>query len=220
MLKQYLAIIDRYRFRALLCMVLLIIAMQAFAEIAGPVDAILTGLMVAGTFHVTTKSAGLAVPGIAVTIIWLLVSLGSHFGIEGLAGPYLIVTHGVILLLAWSTFAALFHEAKADGDALAGAIFGYFLLAFFWAALFGALESWAPGSFALSDVGDAAGQFLYFSLVTITTLGYGDILPLSNAARILAGLESVVGTLYLAILIGRIVGSFKPKRSQAHADNG
>lgn len=218
MLSSLIAVIERYRFRGLLCLVLIIIALQAFADVAELAVGLLTGLMVMGTFHVTSKSAGLAAPGIAITLVWFLLNLGTHLGIEGLAGPFLFVTHSVIFLLAWSTFSALFREAKADTDALAGAIFGYFLLAFFWAALFNALEAWAPGSFGLSDVGDKPSQFLYFSLVTITTLGYGDILPLSNAARIMAGMESVVGTLYLAILIGRIVSSLKPRREHPHAD--
>ena len=219
MLKSYFRALEQFRFRALLCIVLIIIVLQAIGDVAGIAVELLTGLMVAGTFHVTAKTSGLALPGIAVTLIWLVLSLGSHLGFQGLEGLYLLDTLVVIFLLAWCTFSALFREAKSDADALAGAIFGYFLLAFFWSTLFSALEAWRPGSFALSDVGDVGGQFFYFSLVTITTLGYGDILPLSNAARVLAGLESTIGTLYLAILIGRIVSSLKLRRDQSNADS-
>jgi voltage-gated potassium channel Kch len=47
---------------------------------------------------------------------------------------------------------------------------------------------------------------IYFSLVTLTTLGYGDIVPTAAAARMLAAVEAVVGQLYLAVLVARLVG--------------
>ncbi len=49
-------------------------------------------------------------------------------------------------------------------------------------------------------------DMIYFSNVTLTTLGYGDILPLSNLARMLANLEAMAGQLYVAIVIARMVG--------------
>ena len=52
---------------------------------------------------------------------------------------------------------------------------------------------------------------LYFSLVTVTTAGYGDITPVTSIAQISAALEAALGTLYLAILIGRIVGQLSPR---------
>ena len=52
-------------------------------------------------------------------------------------------------------------------------------------------------------------ELLYFSLVTLTTLGYGDITPLGAVARIWSALEALVGTLYLAVLISRLVGIYR-----------
>ena len=51
---------------------------------------------------------------------------------------------------------------------------------------------------------------LYFSLVTVTTVGYGDIAPATSVAQICAALEAALGTLYIAVLIGRIVGQLAP----------
>ena len=51
----------------------------------------------------------------------------------------------------------------------------------------------------------AAGTLLYFSIVTMTTLGYGDIVPVAPVARMLCGVEAVVGQLYVAIFIARLV---------------
>ena len=52
------------------------------------------------------------------------------------------------------------------------------------------------------------GASVYFSFVTLTTLGYGDILPLTDRARSLAYLEAVIGQIYLAVLVGKLVGMF------------
>ena len=86
----------------------------------------------------------------------------------------------------------------------------YLLIAIIWAVSYNVIESLVPGSFATTKGDpqiDLAG-FLYFSLTTITTLGYGDITPVSRGARSLATLEAVVGQLYVAIFVARLVGLY------------
>ena len=69
------------------------------------------------------------------------------------------------------------------------------------------LESIQPGSFQISeDEGSVVSNLSYFSFVTLTTLGYGDVTPSSLPARSLSLLEAVMGLLYVAILIARLVG--------------
>ena len=97
------------------------------------------------------------------------------------------------------------HQVSAD--VIMAAVCGYFLLGFMWAYVFFFLESAQPGSFQIAHDGPSAGNdFIYFSFVTMTTVGYGDNLPVSNAARSLAILEAVMGQLYLAVTIARLVG--------------
>ena len=86
-----------------------------------------------------------------------------------------------------------------------------------WAFLFSLLEVLQPGSFNLPELSaeplDLAAMevrrlsvFMYYSLVTLTTLGYGDITPVTPLARNLAAFEAVMGQLYIAILVARLVG--------------
>jgi voltage-gated potassium channel len=70
------------------------------------------------------------------------------------------------------------------------------------------LDTIAAGSFTSQLAGDFSAS-LYFSLATITTLGYGDITPIEPFARIWAVLEAVVGLLYVAVLIARLVSDFR-----------
>jgi len=101
---------------------------------------------------------------------------------------------------------------RVTTNTLSGAVNVYLLAAFLWASLFSALEILHPGSFApdvasIAEIGDGLQQhFLYFSLVTLSTLGYGDVVPVTTAARSLTSLEAMFGQLYLAILLGRLVG--------------
>ena len=100
---------------------------------------------------------------------------------------------------------------RVGSDILCGALAVYLLIAVVWAVCYGIIEALAPGSFGLSteDSEKIWNQLLYFSLVTLTTLGYGDISPVGAVARIWAALESMTGTLYLAILISRLVSLYQ-----------
>jgi hypothetical protein len=77
-----------------------------------------------------------------------------------------------------------------------------------WALIFSLVESLQPGSFTMaqSQVQDSKFPFYYYSFVTITTLGYGEITPVTDIARSFAFLEAVIGQIYLVVLVARLVG--------------
>jgi len=78
-----------------------------------------------------------------------------------------------------------------------------------WVFLYNITEILHPGSFSLAAVLDAESKkaLYFFSFVTLTTLGYGDITPVSGPARSLAMVEAIVGQMYIAVLIARLVGT-------------
>jgi ion channel len=87
----------------------------------------------------------------------------------------------------------------------------YLLLGMQWFALYSAIDAFYPGSFLFNgSVGsDPRSELLYFSLVTLSTIGYGDIVPLHGEVRILAALEGVTGVIYIAIMVAIIVSLYK-----------
>ena len=86
----------------------------------------------------------------------------------------------------------------------------YLLLGLLWATLYLAIDAFSPGSIQIgSHPADRQTELLYFSLVTLSTIGYGDIVPLSGEARILAALEGVTGVLYIAITVALLVARFR-----------
>jgi hypothetical protein len=101
----------------------------------------------------------------------------------------------------------IFKEKDVTADLIIGAICAYFLAGLFWSSIFSFMEMVQPGSFLIPEgTSDQGPLFIYFSFVTLTTLGYGDVTPLSEAARSLSVLEAAMGQLYIAILVARLVG--------------
>jgi hypothetical protein len=109
--------------------------------------------------------------------------------------------------VVWLTLEEIFFDRTARGaDALAGAAFGFLLIGVGFALIYTAAELAHPGSFEFDEGGGAdAVQLVYFSLVTLTTTGFGDVTAKTPLMRLTSAMEAVVGTLYLAILVGRLL---------------
>jgi hypothetical protein len=100
-----------------------------------------------------------------------------------------------------------------DADTIRGAICAYLFVGVCWAGAYAFVEELSPGSLSLPAEahGAVAGEtrpesLLYFSFVTLATLGYGDILPTTPVTRALAWMEAVFGQFYIAALVARLVG--------------
>ncbi len=104
----------------------------------------------------------------------------------------------------------IYNHKEVTRDLIVGAALVYLLMALMWTFVFGVLEVLHPGSFSVSpsQAGPAKLHFLYYSFVTITTLGYGDITPVTSLARSLCILEAVVGQLYLVVQVAWLVGVY------------
>jgi len=137
-----------------------------------------------------------------------------------LESPSLILVRNsfMIIFFAYTVVIILSHifrEKEVTTDLIMGAICVYFFLGLMWAVVFSLLESLQPGSFRVGQ-GRAVDviNFVYYSFVTQTTLGYGDITPITAPARSFSLLEAVFGQLYLAVLIARLVGVHIAQSSQ------
>jgi len=111
--------------------------------------------------------------------------------------------------IAWIILSSIFKQKELSADELSGAIVVYLLIGITWALLYSYIELLYPNSFSFVSADDlqAKGSALfYYSFVTLTTLGYGDILPVSQFARMVAYLEAVSGVMYTAILVAGLVG--------------
>ena len=111
-----------------------------------------------------------------------------------------------LLLLAIAVGINVFASGRVISDRLFGAVVVYLLLGLIWGVMYAVIGTHSPDAFA-GHPGASVGlaDWMYFSFVTLTTVGYGDITPVTTGARSLAMLEALVGQLYPAVIIARLV---------------
>jgi len=119
------------------------------------------------------------------------------------------LTGGYLLAILWRVFAA----GPVNHDRIMGAIAGYLLMGAFWAFLYTAVVVALPGSFHIAagaaDTGllpsDGGFPSIYFSFVSLLTMGYGDIVPAIRLTQTMAWVEGAMGQIYLTVLVARLV---------------
>jgi hypothetical protein len=168
--------------------------------------------LVAGTLEMSQKGTW-GWPAALLAGISMLIMLVHFF-----RPAYMIRLANWLLLAVFLGFVAvaLFSYIGLPGSVTRGRLYGlvnlYLLLGMFYFAIFNFIETAQPGSFTetglLASHRISKHALLYLSLVTLTTLGYGDVVPVSHPARIVAALEAVTGVLYIAITVARLVAAY------------
>jgi len=138
--------------------------------------------------------------------------------------PWATEDLGALLLgfVTWVVLREVLSHQRVTSETISGALCVYLLVALIWSQVYTVLEASDPGSFRLPE--GAGGGFAlqqaltYFSVVTQTTLGYGDVVPATPAARSLAIGQAIFGQLYLAVLIARLVALEIAHRSKPSGD--
>jgi hypothetical protein len=106
----------------------------------------------------------------------------------------------------------VFGRECMDADRLWGAAAMYLMIGILWCFLYALLDIGDPAGFLVRGEPKALDltDLLYFSFSTLTTIGFGDIVPVSRFGQVAAILQGIVGTLFLAILIAKLVGVYPP----------
>jgi len=160
-------------------------------------------------FVTTSGSRAKTITLVALSIIPVGGTIAAVFGWNVFAMPTTVLLFGVLYgFIAASIVQNIFNTDTINADTIYGIISVYVLFAFVWAALFQFMYDMNPEHFRIT-AGDGGTidylDFLYYSVITLTTLGYGEIIPLTSKARALAMLESIAGVLFLATVIARVV---------------
>ena len=120
--------------------------------------------------------------------------------------PHLL-TIAAILVLLYILLSQVFAPGPVTAMRIQGAIAAYLLFGIAWAHAYAVVGSIIPGSFTIPERElQFPSEWFYYSFVTLTTVGFGDIVPVHRVARALTIGEVLTGQLYLAVLIGRLVG--------------
>jgi len=211
-----LATAYNWRFQALLVLLLSFYAIAPFFETRLVSDVMSSVVLTVAVSTVIERKGLLIILGLlaasAITAIWYARwSPTMEVLVAANVLDLLLLAAVVIVLLSH-----VFRSRQISRETIAAAICAYLLFGAMWGDAFAVLENLVPGSFSGVTMVSATGeeiasrrtqlsQFGYFSFVTLSTLGYGDITPLTRAARNLAALEALCGQLYLAVLVAQLV---------------
>jgi hypothetical protein len=120
-----------------------------------------------------------------------------------------LIEISVFSLLIGMVLVKVFEQGEVTIHRVVGSIVAYMLLGDLWAVMFQFFYIHVPGSLQVPDLyiqtGPPTSMFLYFSFTTLTTTGYGEILPAHALTRTLSIIEQLIGVLYPVVLIGRLV---------------
>jgi uncharacterized membrane protein len=214
--------LQAHQFKVLLGGLLTIIVLRAFAEVEQQ-------------FGEGAAVVGLALPLFALVsvtetrhrlVIAVVLALAAAASSAGVVSGALSVRESAALelslvFLAFTTlvvFAGVFRSPRVTGDVLAGAVAGYILLGLVWAGVHALVEAYRPHSYAVAT--NAAGaptynDLVYFSFVTLMSIGYGDVVALGGPARMLVICEGITGVAFNTIVLALLVSKYLVHSGQA-----
>jgi len=148
--------------------------------------------------------------GIGFTVLVLVVvMLGILLDVAGMSYLHLLILTGFYSWATWLAARQVLFTGPIDGNKIVGAICIYLLIGLIWTLLYLFIAQAIPDSFNGLEQAvwyDNFADVAYYSFVTLTTLGYGDISPVVPLARFLVYMEAIVGVFYMAILVASLIG--------------
>jgi Ion channel len=169
-------------------------------------------LAVADRKRVLVIAVALAIPAIAGR--WI-----SHFRPD-LVPPSVFLTAGLVLIafVVANLLRFVLRAPSVNVEVLCASISAYLMLGLLWTIAYWLVDQLTPGAFAFNTNEGRQSirgfNAFYFSFVTLSTVGYGDITPVSKVARMLAAMEAMTGLLYVAVLIARLVALYSSPKSE------
>ena len=180
------------------------------------VDMLVSGIFIAAMYAISDKKYNVLLA--LFLIIPMLVDMWADYFTS--ADRTLVVSQICsIFFLGFAIFHVvnfIFKQKEVTPEIIFASVVVYLLMALLWSNIYQLLETFAPGSFEMpgGQIQNDRILFLYFSLVTITTLGYGDMTPLTDRAAGLATVEALIGQIYLVVMVAWLVGMHVSKRSK------
>ena len=212
----------------LIALVLLLVATPLLQDLPGgnlAESLLLSLVLLLGVLAVGVRRRTLAV-GIILVVPALVARWVHHYSPALMPREAVVLAGAVFIVFVISHLLGFILRAPhVDAEVLCAGIATYFLLGLVWALAYVLVADLDPNAFAFT-VGPASDHVLdrfnglYFSFVTLSTVGFGDIVPISRMARMLAIMEATTGTFYITILIARLVALHSSATADVDASSG
>ena len=115
-----------------------------------------------------------------------------------------------LIYMIWDLLQFIFESPQVDSEVMSAGVADYLILGLLWAFAYSLINQLVPNSFIMNSGQTTFNGFasMYFSFVTLATMGYGDIVPVSIPARLLSMVEGITGIFYTTILLARLVAIY------------
>ena len=143
----------------------------------------------------------------AATAIGLIVWGGSAF-----AGAVGLLSGAMVLAIVVAIVIGILDQGEVNRQVVTGAVCVYVLLGFFFVFIYGAMAAFGHGNLFVQGTDGTRAIRVYFSYVTLATVGYGDYTMAGNFGRMLSVLEALIGQLYLVTVLALLVSRMRPRR--------
>ena len=148
--------------------------------------------------------------------IWMVTRIGEAFGnrreLYANLSPFVGLMFSCSIL--WAIFDHFHSRSHNPRSAIAEAFIGYLVIATAYSQVYWILDRFVDHAFNQAIPATQNGTLLYFSMVTLTSVGYGGIVPINPYVRMIAALESMSGIFFVAVVVARLVSSYGPKPAQ------
>jgi hypothetical protein len=177
-----------------------------------PIGPIIATVLMLGLLAGISYARGLLLIGVALAVPAIALDwLARHDGGVGVRIAARTFSTATLCYVAYLTIRHLWHQKRVDGEMLREAVVVYLLIGAAFVGLYAVVLNINPDAIrgiAAENIDERLSELTYFSFVTMTTLGYGDIVPQSEFARSLAMFQALAGQAYIAFVIAKLVAIY------------
>ena len=157
-----------------------------------------------------------------VLVVALIVAITTLFGDDGRAVSTAVFLVAAILyfIAPLSILRHIVQQSDVDQETVLGAIDAYLLVGMFFAYAYQAMGAIQAGPFFESGIEGSVAQSLFFSFTTLTTTGYGNLVPAGNPGQSFAVMEMLIGQLFLVTAVAKVINLWRPARWRAEQADG
>ncbi len=199
---------ERFLILTVLILSLLIVGpiLESFVAVSNLIDVFMTATVICMLYLITNRKRLLYFGGVLAGIMILTMWLDNFFEHDIFSTVSMICGILLTLVVTKNTLMLIIKTETVSREVVYAAMLLYILIAKMWAMVYMLLYLIDAAAFNLPGGPGNLLLFEYYSFVTLTTLGFGDITPLTNVAKMFSALEAVIGQLYLVVVIAWFVG--------------
>jgi len=212
----------------LIALALLLLSLPFVEEIKGGdliVAILLSLVLISAVFAVASRRSTLIIA--LVLAIPALVGRWINYFRPDLVPPAVFLTAGLALIafVVANLLRFILRAPSVNADVLCASISAYLMLGVLWTVAYWLVDQLNQEAFSFNTTTGtketmSGSTAFYFSFITLSTVGYGDITPVSKVARMLAATEAITGLLYVAVLISRLVSLYSSPKSNDPDSSG